>query len=336
MNKPLNRQISDPRVDKLLLQATGRTLEELIALSREDDTLKVLKTYRDGLALWEEATRDTKDRVIVTLDGRDTAGKGSNIKRVTYDLPNSRFTLKAFPKPTTIDRFEHNHFMKFMPFFPGENGGITFFDRSWYNRAGVEAAMGFCTQEEYDWFMQNVAQFEKEQIIEQGIKFIKVYLSVTKSTQKERLDLRKQRIRKRYKISPIDQQAQEKWNYYTLAKAKILELTDSKDAPWTVLDSNEKWLSAVEIIKAIINSNEEVSKIVGKKIDLTPDKGVVRTAKQELARMKKIGDFKNMKDDFHFRKLDESAEEELQEIRSNLVFVPQSYSYREKKMKKDA
>lgn len=333
MNKPLNRQISDPRVDKLLLQTTGRTLEELIALSREDDTLKVLKTYRDWLALWEEATRDTKDRVIVTLDWRDTAWKWSNIKRVTYDLPNARFTIKAFPKPTLIDRFEHNHFMKFMPYLPWENGGITFFDRSWYNRVWVEAAMWFCTQEEYDWFMQNVSNFEKAQIVEQWIKFIKVYLSVTKSTQKERLDLRKQRIRKRYKISPIDQQAQEKWNYYTLAKAKMLELADSDVAPWMVVDSNEKWLSAVEIIKAIINTNEEVSKMVWKKVDLSPDKWVVRTAKQELTRMKKLWEFKNMKDSFHFKKLDEEAEYELQEIRSNLVFVPQSYSYREKKMR---
>ena len=333
MNKPLTRPISDPRVDKLLLQTTGRTLEELIALSREDDTLKVLKTYRDWLALWEEATRDTKDRVIITLDWRDTAWKWSNIKRVAYDLPNARFTVKAFPKPTSVERFEHNHFMKFMPYFPWENGWITFFDRSWYNRAWVEAAMWFCTQEEYDWFIQNVANFEKDQIVEQGIKFIKVYLSVTKSTQKERLDLRKQRIRKRYKISPIDQQAQEKWNYYTLAKAKMLELTDSKDAPWTVLDSNEKWLSAVEIIKAIINTNEEVSKMVWKKVDLSPDKGVVRTAKQELARMKKLWELKTMKKEFHFRELDEEWQEELDSIRKRLVFVPKTYSYREKKMR---
>ncbi|NVP18042.1 hypothetical protein HUU51_04975 [Candidatus Gracilibacteria bacterium] len=332
MNKPANK-IIDPKIDRILLQSTGRTLEELIVLAREDDTMKVLNVYRDGLALWEEATRDTKDRVIVTLDGRDTAGKGSNIKRVAYDLPNARYTVKAFPKPTSVDKFEHNHFRKFMPYFPGENGGITFFDRSWYNRAGVEAAMGFCTQEEYDWFMENVAHFEKSQIIDQGINFIKVYLSITKGTQKERLDLRKQRIRKRNKISPIDQQAQEKWNYYTLAKAKMLELTDSKDAPWMVIDSNEKWLSAIEIIKAIINTNTEVSSIVGKKIDLTPDKGVVRTAKQELARMKKLGELKTMKKEFHFRELDQDGQEEVDSIRKRLVFVPKTYSYREKRMR---
>jgi len=332
MIKPLNK-ISDPKIDRILMQATGRTLDELVSLAREDDTMKVLNVYRDWLALWEEATRDTKDRVIITLDWRDTAWKWSNIKRVAYDLPNARYTVKAFPKPTTIDKFEHNHFRKFMPHFPWESGWITFFDRSWYNRAWVEAAMWFCTQEEYDWFMDNVAHFEKSQIIDQWINFIKVYLSITKWTQKERLDLRKQRIRKRNKISPIDQQAQEKWNYYTLAKAKMLELTDSKDAPWTVVDSNEKWLSAIEIIKAIINTNTEVSNIVWKKVDLAPDKWVVRTAKQELARMKKLWELKTMKKEFHFRELDEEWQEELDSIRKRLVFVPKTYSYREKKMR---
>lgn len=330
MNKPLNKIVSDPKINKLLMQATGRTLEELVVLSREDDTMKILNEYRDWLALWEEATRDTKDKVIVTLDWRDTAWKWSNIKRVTYDLPNARFTVKAFPKPTSFEKFEHNHFIKYMSHFPLKDGWITFFDRSWYNRAWVEAAMWFCTQEEYDWFMQNVASFEKEQIIEQWIKFVKIYLSVTKDTQKERLDLRKLRIRKRNKISPIDQKAQEKWSYYTLAKAKILELTDSNIAPWTVLDSNEKWLSAVEIIKSIINTNEEVSKIVWRKLNLVPDKSVVRTAKQELTRMRKIWDIKTMKDHFHFRELDKKDQVELDWFKENLIFVPETYSYRSK------
>jgi len=289
--------------------------------------MKILNEYRDWLALWEEATRDTKDKVIVTLDWRDTAWKWSNIKRVTYDLPNSRFTVKAFPKPTSFEKFEHNHFIKYMSYFPLKDGWITFFDRSWYNRAWVEAAMWFCTQEEYDWFMQNVASFEKEQIIEQWIKFVKIYLSVTKDTQKERLELRKQRIRKRNKISPIDQKAQEKWSYYTLSKAKILELTDSDIAPWTVVDSNEKWLSAVEIIKAIINTNDEVSKIIWRKLNLVPDKSVVRTAKQELNRMRKIWDIKTMKDRFNFRILDEKDKQELDWFRKKLIFVPENYSY---------
>lgn len=162
--------------------------------------------------------------------------------------------------------------------------------------------MGFCTKEECDWFMNNVTNFEKNDIIDAGIDFVKVYLSITKDTQKLRLKNREQ-ARKRWKSSPIDQQAQEKWNYYTLAKAKVLELTDSEHAPWRIVDSNQKWLSAVEIIKMIINTSSEVAKLVEKdlSIDLSPNPKVVRTASQELERMKKVGDFTRMKTEFHFK-----------------------------------
>ena len=111
---------------------------------------------------------------------------------------------------------------------------------------------------------------------------------------------------KRRKSSFIDKQAQEKWNYYTLAKANILKYTDSEHAPWMVLDSNEKWLSATEIIKAIINTSEEVAKIISQNIDLTPDPKVVRTAAQELDRMKKSWDLKAMKTDFKFKNAEEN------------------------------
>jgi hypothetical protein len=133
--------------------------------------------------------------------------------------------------------------------------------------------------------MENVNEFEREKITEMGYYFLKIYLSITKDTQKLRLKNREQ-ARKRWKSSPVDAQAQEKWNYYTLAKANILKYTDSEHAPWMVLDSNEKWLSATEIIKAIINTSEEVAKIISQNIDLTPDPKVVRTAAQELDRMK--------------------------------------------------
>ena len=148
--------------------------------------------------------------------------------------------------------------------------------------------------------MANVSEFEKTQIIDKKIDFIKVYLSITKETQKFRLK-RRERDMKRWKSSFIDKQAQEKWNYYTLAKANILKMTDSEHAPWMVLDSNEKWLSATEIIKAIINTSEEVAKIISKNIDLTPNPKIVRTATQELERMKKSWDLKAMKTDFKFK-----------------------------------
>lgn len=148
--------------------------------------------------------------------------------------------------------------------------------------------MSFCSEEEYNWFIQNVQGFEKERIIDAGYDFLKIYLSIKKETQERRLKLR-EGPRKAWKSSPIDAQAQEKWGYYSLAKQRTLELTDSAHAPWIVLDSNEKFLSAVEIIKAIIGTSSEVRKMIENdlSIDLSPNKKVRRTAQEELKKMKK-------------------------------------------------
>lgn len=150
--------------------------------------------------------------------------------------------------------------------------------------------MGFCTEEEYNWFMSHVNDFEKERIVDAGYDFLKIYLSISKKTQKERLQKRKN-VRKRWKSSHIDAQAQEKWNYYTLAKQRILEETDSSYAPWMVLDSNEKFLSAIEIIKALVGTNADIRKIIESdlSIDLSPNSRVRRTASQELAKMRREG-----------------------------------------------
>ena len=299
---PKVKKISETQIElvnNILLQTTGFSLEQHKKLAQEKNELNFLNEYRSALSLWAEHTMDTKSKIIVTLDWRDTAGKGSNIKRVTEYFDIKRHNEVAFWIPTAKERFEDNWFKRYQKYFP-KPGEVTFFDRSWYNRAWVEAAMWFCTEEEYNWFMANVSEFEKTQIIDKKIDFIKVYLSITKETQKFRLK-RRERDMKRWKSSFIDKQAQEKWNYYTLAKANILKMTDSEHAPWMVLDSNEKWLSAIEIIKAIINTSEEVAKIISKNIDLTPNPKIVRTATQELERMKKSWDLKAMKTDFKFK-----------------------------------
>ena len=302
---PKVKKISETQIElvnNILLQTTGFSLEQHKKLAQEKNELNFLNKYRSALSLWAEHTMDTKSKIIVTLDWRDTAGKGSNIKRVTEYLINSRFSVKAFPWiPTESEKFKYNWFRRYENFFP-EDWKITFFDRSWYNRASVEAAMWFCTKEEYYWFMENVNEFERKKITEMGYYFLKIYLSITKDTQKLRLKNREQ-ARKRWKSSPVDAQAQEKWNYYTLAKAKILENTDSEAAPWIVIDSNERWLSSSEIIKSIINKFPEVAKLVEKDlgIDLKPNPKITRTAKQELDRMKESWDLKAMKTDFKFK-----------------------------------
>lgn len=229
-------------LNKVLIWLTGFDLNDLIKISKEKKELNFLNDYRWALSLWAEHTMDTKQKIIVALDGRDTAWKGSNIKRVTEYFNNSRYSIKAFPWiPRPEERFKDNWFKRYEKFFP-EEGWVTFFDRSWYNRAFVEAAMGFCTKEEYNRFMKNVSDFEKQRIIDEWYDFLKIYLSVTKETQKLRLKNREQE-RKRWKSSPIDAQAQEKWNYYTLAKYNALKNTDTEHSPWIILDSNKSEFS---------------------------------------------------------------------------------------------
>lgn len=287
-------QISNLQIDiETALKTWGlpdEIVQQLLKDYEKGEEVRFLEEYQWALSLWAEHLQDTKQRVIVTLDGRDTAGKGSNIKKVSEQLNNQRFGVTAFAGiPTTEEKFKYNWFDRYAASFPKE-GKVQFYDRSWYNRAGVEAAMGFCTQEEYEWFMTHVNQFEREQIIDEGIDFLKIYLSIGKKTQKRRLKARED-VRKRWKSSPVDAQAQEKWRDYTLAKEQILRHTDTAESPWIVLDSTQRFLSAVEIIKAMIGTREEVRKMVENdlSIDLSPNEEIRRTWAQELARMEEEG-----------------------------------------------
>lgn len=304
MNKTPSSSPSISDIERLLHKGwlDINTTQKLLCFIREWEERTFIKEYQWALSYWAEFLSDTKRRVILTLDGRDTAWKWSNIKRVTEQLDARKFAVKAFPWiPSKEEKFEDNWFQRYERFFPAE-GNIRFFDRSWYNRAWVEAAMGFCTEQEYNWFMTHVNEFEKERIVDAWYDFLKIYLSIWKKTQVERLKKRED-VRKRWKSSPIDAQAQEKWGYYTLAKEKMLRETDTEHAPWIVLDSNRKFLSAVEIIKAIVGTNDEVRKVIEKdlSIDLTPNPKVRRTAREELEKMKREWQIPTNKK-FKFRK----------------------------------
>ncbi len=288
MNKSNSSSYSLSTVERILSktgldQSFIGTMLRHIREWREND---FLRKYQEPLSLWAEHLQDTKQKVIVTLDGRDTAGKWSNIKRVTQQLDTKRYDVKAFPWiPKPEEKFEDAWFQRYEAFFP-EDGNIEFFDRSWYNRLMVEAVMWFCREEEYNWVLQHVNQFERKRIIDAGYDYLKIYLSIGKQVQKERLDSRKG-VRKRWKSSPVDEKAQAKWQLYTLAKQRVLEITDTKESPWIILDSTEKFLSAVEIMKAIIGTRTEVRKMVENdlSIDLSPNPKIRRTATQELEKM---------------------------------------------------
>ena len=144
----LLKTLSDSDLNKLILDIFWKTLEEMKWLSNKDDDNEFLNEYRWALSYWVEYIQDTKKKIIVTLDGRDTAWKWSNIKRITEYYNFKRNNVEAYPIPTPEERIKYNWFNRYMKDFPDE-GKVTFFDRSWYNRAWVEAAMWFCSKEEY-------------------------------------------------------------------------------------------------------------------------------------------------------------------------------------------
>jgi polyphosphate kinase 2 len=205
-------------------------------LSRKDYD-KELRRLQVELLQLEEWVRQRGLRVVAVFEGRDTAGKGGVIKRMTA-LLNPRFArVVALPAPTERERTQW-YFQRYVANLPAA-GEIVFFDRSWYNRAGVERVMGFCTDEEYDEFMRATPQFER-MLVRAGIILVKYWLSVSDAEQERRFLARINDPSKRWKLSPMDLQARARWVDYSEAKDQMFAYTDIKEAPWYVVETDNK------------------------------------------------------------------------------------------------
>ncbi len=194
--------------------------------------------------------QETGQRIALVFEGRDAAGKGSTIKRFMEHLNPRWARVVALEKPTAEERGQW-YFQRYAKELPSR-GEIVFFDRSWYNRAGVEQVMGFCTQDEYETFLKQAPEFE-EMLVESGISLIKFYLSVSRVEQARRFEERKTNPLKQWKLSPIDLEAQQKWDDYTEAKNAIFERTDSRAAPWVIVKSEDKMRGRVETMRHVLN-----------------------------------------------------------------------------------
>jgi polyphosphate kinase 2 len=188
-------------------------------------------------------------RLLIILEGRDTAGKDGTIKAITEHLSPRESHVVALSKPTDREEGEW-YFQRYVAELPS-SGEIVIFNRSWYNRAGVEKVMGFCTDTQYKQFMDTVNEFENL-IIKSGTQLIKYYLDIDKEQQAERLKSRETDPLKQWKISPIDQQAQKKWNDYSSARDAMLKKTSSALAPWTVINANDKKLTHLNLIRDLL------------------------------------------------------------------------------------
>ncbi len=184
-------------------------------------------------------------KVVVVFEGRDAAGKGGVIKRMTQYLNPRIARVVALPAPTEREQSQW-YFQRYVPHLPAA-GEIVLLDRSWYNRAGVEKVMGFCTEDEYEEFMRSCPEFER-MLVRSGIILIKYWFSVSDEEQENRFQSRLEEPHKRWKLSPMDLESRKKWVEYSKAKDQMFAHTDIKQAPWYVVKSDNKKLARLNCI----------------------------------------------------------------------------------------
>ena len=238
---------------------------------------KELKPYQAELIKLQRYIEDTNQKMIILFEGRDAAGKGGTIRRVTRYMNEKHYRVVALGKPTEEQRTQW-FYQKYIAHFP-RGGEIVLFDRSWYNRAMVEDVFGFCTKKEYADFMKGVTGFEKD-LNRQGITLIKLYFSVTKDEQARRFERRKTDPLRQWKLSEIDMQAQERWDDFTQSKYNMLKLTNTHHAPWTVIRSDDKHLARLNALKVILNSMDYEGRDTS--LDYVVDPNVVISGAREI------------------------------------------------------
>ena len=194
--------------------------------------------------------RETGNRMVVVFEGRDAAGKGSAIKRITQYLNPRHARIVALPAPTEVHKTQW-YFQRYIEHLPAA-GEIVIFDRSWYNRAGVERVMGFCTDEQYDQFVATVPRLE-EALIADGIILVKYWLSLSDSEQRRRFQRRIDNPAKRWKLSPMDLEAQARWVDYAEAKDRMFEFSDTERSPWWVVDADDKKTARLNLMAHLLS-----------------------------------------------------------------------------------
>jgi len=213
---------------------------------------KKLKKLQIELVRLQTWVMDNNERVIIIFEGRDAAGKGGAIRRMTERINQRNYRIVALPKPNAEEKSQW-YFQRYINQFPNA-GEIVFFDRSWYNRAVVEPVNGFCTDKEYDVFMNQVNNFER-MITESGIRLVKIYMSISKTEQAKRFKEIKSDPLKQWKMTPVDEKAQELWDVYTKYKKLMFENTKKDGAiPFKVIKANRKTSTRVGVIQHFLDA----------------------------------------------------------------------------------
>lgn len=220
-------------------------------------------------------------RVAIVFEGRDAAGKGGCIRRFMEHLNPRAARVVALSKPSETERGQW-YFQRYCSVLPNP-GEICFFDRSWYNRAVVEPVMDFCKKKEYDQFMRQVPEFE-HMLYEDGIEIVKFWFSISKREQKKRFDSRRENPLKQWKISPVDEQAQERWNSYTKYKEQMFSRTHTSFSPWIIVKANSKKRARLESIRYALSALRYEDKAKAE-ISISPDPSIVRRFHRSVAQI---------------------------------------------------
>ena len=239
-----------------------------------------LKKLQIELMKMQLSMKVTGQRVLAIFEGRDAAGKGGTIKRAIAHLNPRNTRVVALMKPNETEMSQW-YFQRYVAHLPSA-GEIVIFDRSWYNRAMVEPVMGFCTDEQNKRFLKDVPMFE-EMLVKDGIKLFKFYFSVSKQIQNERFESRKTDPLKQYKLSPVDNLAQEYWDQYSIRKFQMLSETNRTLSPWTIIRSNDKKRARINCIKTILSEMDYDNKLGPD--ELTPDPEIIVSGIDELKHM---------------------------------------------------
>jgi polyphosphate kinase 2 len=241
---------------------------------------KELQELQIELLKLQNHIKDTGEKVLMIFEGRDAAGKGGTIKRITEHLNPRGARVVALNKPSDTEKTQW-YFQRYVNHLPAA-GEIVLFDRSWYNRAGVEPVMGFCTDAEHKQFLNSVPNFER-MLVNSGIKLFKFYFSVSKDEQEKRFKKRREDPLKQYKLSPVDQKSQKMWDEYTHAKYLMLLASHTDYAPWTIIRSDNKKKARINCIKHILSELKYTRKI--KKSKLKLDKDIAVSTYDEIQKM---------------------------------------------------
>jgi polyphosphate kinase 2 len=241
-----------------------------------------LKSLQIELMKLQKHMKASGMRVLAIFEGRDAAGKGGTIKRITAFLNPRNTRVVALSKPSDTELSQW-YFQRYAPHLPAA-GELVLFDRSWYNRAMVEPVMSFCTDEQHKRFLKDVPLFE-QMLVKDGIKLFKFYFSVSKQEQARRFESRKHDLLKQYKLSPVDKLAQDLWDKYSVKKFQMLNESNRTLTPWTIIRSDNKKKARINCMKHILSNIEYEEKLDPEQ--LTPDPEIVISGIEEIKHMEK-------------------------------------------------